>query len=394
MKILIISQYYEPEPFLIHDKVKELVRFGHKVTVITGLPNYPKGNILDGYKPGKFVEEGIEIIRVNLRPRKTGKVNLFLNYLSYVKEANKAVDALSNDFDIVYVYQLSSVLMAIPAIRYKKKYKVPMILYCLDLWPASLISGGIRKGSLPYSLFKIISKWIYKKADSIHISSRQFESYFKQELNINRNFIYNPQYSLDYDVEYSQNDTLYDKDKINITFTGNVGEMQSLDTIINSMTAINKNVVYNIVGEGSKLENLKALTRQLNLEDRVIFHGRKPAELMGQYMAQSDALVVSMKDDEVISYTLPAKVQSYLRSGKFILGSINGEAAEVIKQSDAGLVAPAEDVNGFIEIVKYFIEHYEVCTQKGLSGPAFYQKHFGKDKFIEILSEDMRRITR
>lgn len=77
--------------------------------------------------------------------------------------------------------------------------------------------------------------------------------------------------------------------------------MQSLDTIINSINEINKNVVYNNVEEGSKLNDLKALTRQLNLEDRVIFHGRKLAELMGQ----SDTLVVSMKGNEVISYTLP-----------------------------------------------------------------------------------------
>lgn len=394
MKVLFLTQYYDPEPFIIHDKARAIVEEGHSVTVVTGVPNYPDGKIYKGYKTGNYKEDDVEIIRVNLRPRKSGAKNLFLNYLSFVKEANKIIKGLDDSFDVVYVYQLSPVIMAIPGIKYKKKHKVPLILYCLDLWPASLISGGIKKGSLPYLAFKIISKKIYKKADSIHISSRQFENYFKNELNINGNFIYNPQYSGDQTIISYQKDPLFNVDKINITFTGNVGEMQSLDTIIKAMSTINKNVIFNIVGDGSKLKDLKLLTQQLKLQDRVLFHGRKPAEMMGSYMQQSDALVVSMKKDEVISYTLPAKVQSYLQSGKFILGSIDGEAANVISQSGAGKVSNAEDIEGFANLVNYFIENIDECKQSGLSGPKYYNDHFGKDKFIKILSEDMRRITK
>ncbi|MGV2874568.1 glycosyltransferase family 4 protein [Macrococcus capreoli] len=393
MNILVISQYYEPEPFLIHDKIKELIIYGHKVTVVTGLPNYPKGEIIDGYYPGKTEKDGVEIIRVNLRPRKKGSKNLFLNYLSFINESTKVIKSLKTKFDLIYVYQLSPVLMALPAIKYKRINKVPLIIYCLDLWPASLISGGIKKGSIPYRVFKLLSKRIYKKADSIHISSRQFEKYFNDELNIYRNFIYNPQYSVPLDSYIDQNSNIFDNKKINITFTGNVGEMQSLDTIIHSMKNINNNVILHIVGDGSKLNDLKLLTNKLNLKERVIFHGRKPADLMGKYMFNSDALVVSMKKDEVISYTLPAKIQSYLQSGKFIIGSINGEAADVILDSKAGIVAPAEDVISFSNLVNDFIENKDRYADCGKNGPKYYEQHFGKDRFIKVLLEDMRRMA-
>lgn len=394
MKILIISQYYEPEPFLVHDKVKELVKLGHKVTVITGLPNYPKGNILDGYNPGRFVEDGVEIVRLNVRPRKNGAKNLFLNYISFVLQASNYIKKLDERFDIVYVYQLSPVLMGIPAIKYKKKYKVPMILYCLDLWPESLISGGIRKDSLIYKIFKIISKRIYRNADSIHISSMLFSKYFKDNLGIDKALIYNPQYANESKLnnrDYANND-LFLKDKVHLTFTGNIGEMQNLSVVINALTKVDEKVHFNLIGDGSKLEDTKTLAKQLKVEDKVTFHGRQPAELMSEYMDQSDALIITMKDDEFISYTLPAKVQSYLQSGKFIIGSIDGEAANVITESQAGAVTKANDSDALARLINDFVTNIEMYKEQGLKGPVYYKENFGKNQFINILINDMERL--
>ena len=88
MKILIVTQNYYPEQFRINDISKELVNRGHDVTVLTGLPNYPQGKIYDGYEDKekrREVIDGVKVIRVNERPRKSGgAINLFLNYYSFV----------------------------------------------------------------------------------------------------------------------------------------------------------------------------------------------------------------------------------------------------------------------------------------------------------------------
>lgn len=392
MNIIVFSQYYEPEPFLIHDKMKRLVELGNEVTVVTGLPNYPKGELISGYKAGKSEIDGVKIVRLPIRPRKNGTKNLFLNYLSYAMKASKYTRKLEDSFDAIFVYQLSPVFMAIPAVVLKKRINKPIVLYCLDLWPESLVSGGVKKNSLIYNIVKLISKKIYKAIDRIEISSKSFEKYFKQTLKIQGDFVYNPQYAVDENSDYADTDINFPKNKINISFTGNIGEMQGLEVAIKAMKNVDEKVVLHIVGDGSKKESLEKLANELNVIGKIKFHGRKPVEQMKSVMENSDALLVTMKNDEVISYTLPAKVQSYLKSGKFIIGSINGEAADVIKESKAGIVSPAEDVQALIENINKFLDNLEFYKAKGKNGPIYYNENFGKDKFIEILLKDMESL--
>ncbi|PKE12569.1 glycosyltransferase family 4 protein [Macrococcoides caseolyticum] len=393
MKIIVFSQYYEPEPFLIHDKMKRLVELGHDVTVITGLPNYPKGELIFGYKTGNSEIDGVKIVRLPIRPRKKGIKNLFLNYLSYAMKASKYVRKLEDSYDAIFVYQLSPVFMAIPAVVLKKRINKPIVLYCLDLWPESLVSGGVKKGSLIYNIVKLISKKIYKAIDRIEISSKSFEKYFKQTLKIQGDYVYNPQYAVDENSDYVDTDIDFSEDKINISFTGNIGEMQGLEVAIKAMKNVDDKVVLHIIGDGSKKEALESLANELNIKSKIKFHGRKPVEQMKSVMENSDALLVTMKNDEVISYTLPAKVQSYLKSGKFIIGSINGEAADVIKESKAGIVSPAEDEIKLAENINLFVNNYDEFKKSGFRGTEYYNNNFGKDKFIQILLNDLKDIT-
>ncbi|PKE07884.1 glycosyltransferase WbuB [Macrococcoides caseolyticum] len=393
MNLIVFSQYYEPEPFLIHDKMKELVNSGNNVTVVTGIPNYPKGELISEYQAGNSVIDGVKIVRLPIRPRKKGTKNLFLNYLSYAMKASKYARKLEDSFDAIFVYQLSPVFMAIPAIVLKKRINKPIVLYCLDLWPESLVSGGVKKNSLIYNIVKLISKKIYKAIDRIEISSKSFEKYFKQMLKIQGDYVYNPQYAVDENSDYVDTDIDFPKNKINISFTGNIGEMQGLEVAIKAMKNVDEKVVLHIVGDGSKKEALESLANELNIKSKIKFHGRKPVEQMKSVMENSDALLVTMKDDEVISYTLPAKVQSYLKSGKFIIGSINGEAADVIKESKAGIVSPAEDEIKLAENINLFVNNYDEFKKSGFRGTEYYNNNFGKDKFIQILLNDLKDIT-
>ena len=122
MKVLVISQYYYPEPFKIHEICEELVKRGHEVTVITGQPNYPDGDLIEGF-PNQQILNGVEVIRTDIVLRGHNPISLIRNYLSYPRVAKKSIKNLHKEFDIVFVYQLSPVLMIKPALYYKKKYK-------------------------------------------------------------------------------------------------------------------------------------------------------------------------------------------------------------------------------------------------------------------------------
>ncbi|QIH77986.1 glycosyltransferase [Macrococcoides canis] len=392
MNIIVFSQYYEPEPFLIHDKMKRLVELGHDVTVVTGLPNYPKGELISGYNPGVYDIDGVKVIRLNVRPRRNGSKNLFLNYCSYAYKASKYTKNLKSNYDVIYVYQLSPVLMAIPAIALKKRIKKPIVLYCLDLWPESLVLRGIKKNSIIYKIFKLISKKIYTSVDLIEISSKSFEKYFNNVLKIKKNMIYNPQYSIEGETKEIETDINFLKDYVNITFTGNIGQIQGLEVAIHAMIKVKNKVILHIVGDGSNKEKLVELAERLEVDHRVIFHGRKPIEHMKSVMDKSDALLVTMKADEVISYTLPAKVQSYLNSGKFILGSIDGEAADVIRKSKAGLVSSAGNAIDLAKNIDEFVNKYDYYFKQGQQGIKYYNENFGKEKFIQILLNDLQEV--
>lgn len=325
MKILVICQCYYPEQFRINDICEELVKKENKVTVLTGLPNYPEGKVPKEYKffkKRKETHNGVNIIRTFEIGRRKGSVFRILNYCSYMISASLKAIFLSRDYDCVYVYQLSPVTMAIPGIIYKKKNKKKLHLYCLDLWPASLTAGGIKKESYFYRLMKKVSRWIYKSADTISITSKKFEEYLEQELGIkNKKIIYLPQYA-----EKAYND-INVKDnfekEVNFVFAGNIGEAQSVETIINAANEItDERIKIHIVGSGSNLEECKELAKNMGLKN-VIFYGKKTINEMKYFYEMADAMLITLKKDDVINMTLPGKIQSYMAASKPIIGAID-----------------------------------------------------------------------
>lgn len=385
MKILVICQYYYPEPFRISDICEELVKQGHKVDVVTGIPNYPMGEIYEGYRKGKKRDEiinGVNIHRCFTIGRKHGVFHRFLNYYSYAFSSSQYVKSLNDGYDVVFVNQLSPVMMAKAGIAYKKKHHKKLVLYCLDLWPASLTAGGV-KGGVIYKWFYRESKKIYHAADKILITSKSFSDYFEKEFNIT-DTVYLPQYAED---TFTPEQCRKEPDEfIDLMFAGNVGTAQSVDTIIKAAALCKdiENLRWHIVGDGSELENCKKLANNLGVTS-VIFHGRKGLDEMPNYYAMADAMLVTMQNNPVLSMTLPGKVQSYMAAGKPIIGSIDGETRDVIKNAEAGFTCNAENEYALAECVKQYIsKKMDSFSEKAYM---YYSKYFCKATFIQSLEE-------
>lgn len=388
MKILVICQYYKPEPFRISDICEELVQRGHDVTVVTGVPNYPMGEIYEEYKNGEKRDEilnGVKVHRCFTIGRKHGAVYRFLNYYSYMFSSTQSIKKLSENYDVVFVNQLSPVMMANAGIKYKKKYGVPLVMYCLDLWPESLVAGGINRDSIIYSFFHRVSEKIYKQANKILITSKSFADYFEKEFGIT-DTEYLPQYAES--IFTPEQCRKIPNDYIDLMFAGNVGAAQSVDTIIKAakLTSDIPNLRWHIVGDGSELENLKAVAKDM---DNVIFHGRKALEEMPRYYAMADAMLVTMQKDPVLRLTLPGKVQTYMAAGKAIIGTIDGETALVIKEAECGLCGEAEDARTLAENIRKFI--YMDKEILGMNAKKYYDEHFDKVLFIDGLETEFTK---
>ena len=389
--ILVVCQYYKPEPFRHPDICEELVKCGYDVTVVTGLPNYPMGKIYDGYRRGKKrneVIEGVRIHRCFTVGRKSGTIFRFLNYYSFVISSKAYIKKIKQQYDLVYVHQLSPVMMAAAGILYKKKHNIRLVLNCLDLWPESLLIGGVHKNSIIYNLFDNISKKIYRQADIILVTSKCFSEYFRDKFGIN-NVIYLPQYAEE--IFKPEECKKISDDYIDVMFAGNVGVAQSVDTMIKAakLTKDIQNLRWHIVGDGSEIGRIKDMAKGM---EQVIFHGRKPLDEMPKYYAMADAMLITMKKDDVLSMTLPGKVQTYMAAGKPILGAIHGETQQIIKDAGCGICGPAEDAIKLAQNVQAFVRQRDK-GQFGINARDYYDNYFAKSMFMSKLRNVFDKCT-
>jgi glycosyltransferase involved in cell wall biosynthesis len=282
-------------------------------------------------------------------------------------------------------------MMAYAGIKYTKKYNKELVLYCLDLWPDSLVAGNVKRGSVVYKIFHSISNKIYHQADRILITSREFKKYFISEFNIDEKKIeYLPQYAENIFTE-EVNKNIYKKDTFDMMFAGNIGAAQSVQTIIRAAKELEtvRNIKWYIVGDGSELENCKKLVDELKLNS-IIFYGRKPISEMLQYYAMADVMLVTLSNDPILSLTLPSKVQTYMAAGKPIIGAANGETAVVINEAGCGYCCAAEDYMALADLVLTKYDNEE-CKKFSNNAISYYRKHFTKESYINLLMYELQR---
>lgn len=399
MRILIVSQYFWPEFFIINDVVQTLSSQGHSIKVLTGKPNYPNGKIFDGYTQQgvqeEFFAKDIPVFRAPLRPRKTaGAKNLFLNYWSFIWNGLRFFPAAvkNEQYDVIFVFAPSPITMAIPAIYLKWKLKTHLVIWVQDLWPESLSATGFIKNRLILRLVKYLVKAIYYFSDTLLVQSKAFIEpvtalskgekvhYFPNVINDDRKVGISESEHLSKELE-----TVLDN-HFCFMFAGNIGQAQSIETIICAAEKIQhiSEIKLIIVGSGSALASAKRMVEQKQLHN-VIFTGRYPAEVMPFLFSKAKGLLVTLRDQDIFSYTVPSKVQAYLCAGRPIIASINGEAARVIVEAKSGLVCSAEDSGGLAdkmselfymsqaerEVIgengrRYFLENFELkqkCTE-------------------------------
>lgn len=391
MKILVVCQHYWPEPYPLEDVCEELAKRGHTVHVVTGIPNYPMGYIYPEYRHGRNRRQernGVTIRRTFTIGRRNNLIFRFLNYFSYPISSALYVCGLKEEYDVVFANQTSPVMMVSAALAYARKHRKKAVLYCMDLWPASVSAGGVKEGSLIYRLFDRISDFLYRRADKILVTSRMFTSYFEEQFGIRGETVeYLPQYA---DSRFETLPPWEADGLINLVFAGNVGAAQSLDTVLQAAELLRteENLRWHIVGDGSELERLKAKAAQMQLE-QVVFHGRRPMEEMPAYYAMADAMLVTLTSDPVISMTLPGKVQTYMAAGKPVLAAANGEIPEVIRSSGCGFCAEAEDARGLADAVRAFLN----CEDKaalGRNARTYYENHYTRDLFMDHLERVLK----
>lgn len=387
MKVLVVCQHYWPENFRVTEICEALVSRGHQVTALVGLPNYPTGKVPAEYKRFRNRRQqrnGVVIRRCLEIGRRPGKLGLAVNYVSYMTSASLKALFIKRDFDVIYAFSTSPVLMSLPASLLRCFVKQKLMIYVMDIWPACLSAMNVGENTALYAFMRRVSRWVYARADRIIYSSKRFQGYLRSVHGIEvDDDSYMPQFA---DDVFSQPLPPKVPDGMTqLVFAGNIGRMQAVDVLVRAADMLRDQPVrWHIVGDGSEYEACVRLTKELHVEALVTFYGRKPLEDMPAFYAMADALLVSLRDDVSVNDTLPGKVQGYMAAGRPVLGSIAGETPYVIEQAQCGFCAPPGDAQAFAQAVQRFLAAPDAIAM-GRRAREYYEAHFTKKNHIDRL---------
>lgn len=401
MKILIVSQYFFPEEFKINDLAREFVIRGHRVSVLTGKPNYPKGEYYEGYQYKGVVKEdyfGSEVIRVPLRKRGSGGgKNLVLNYFSFVYNAYKYIRHNKMEFDAILVYEISPITQAYPALYCKRKYGGKVLLWVQDLWPESVTAAGGVNNGFALCVLDMMVKRIYSKCDVLLVQSDGFKKSILSKGDFESKIVYAPNWAEDLYLEKkmvnADNISAMIPKGFKVMFAGNVGVAQDVDSIVKAANETRDipEIKWVIVGDGRARANVEEQARKLGLTETIVFLGRHPMEQMPTFFSFADIMVISLKDEYIFSLTIPAKTQSYMASGKPIVSMLNGEGTRIVEEAKCGLTAQSGDFKTLADNVKKLYKaNKEELLQMGKRGLDYYLTHFDKKMVVDNIFNFMK----
>ncbi len=398
MKICIFTNHFYPEDFKVNDIAFELAKLGYEVTVLTAIPDYPKGKFYDGYSLFKRRHEivnGVNVIRLPIIPRgKGGAIRLVLNYLSYYfcLSIFTFFHSFKHKYDRVFVHLTSPFFIGVCARKLAKRQQIPLLFWVLDLWPESLISaGGISNPLIIKPQIKMVQK-VYNQCTKILISSKGFEKSICEKGNYKDKLVYFPNWAEDVkgecpkDFDIRQIKPFDEEGNFIILFAGNIGEAQNLDAVIESAKLLKteKQIKFVFIGDGRRKEHLMNLVKEYELEETVFFPGRFPIETMPVFMNAASVLLFSLKDELCFNLTVPAKVQFYMSQGKPILAMINGDGAELVKEANCGFSVNAGDIESFVNVViKIASVSKEELNKMGNNAKRFYKQNFTKEQRLK-----------
>ena len=359
MRILFLTQWYQPEPATLHQELAQtLIARGHKVTVLTGFPNYPSGKLYPGYRIRPLQREvlaGVPVVRVPLYPdhSRSGLLRI-ANYFSFALSAGLLGAGVVGRPDVLFVYH-PPLTIGLPAMLLSRFWRVPFVYQIQDLWPDTLKATGMVHSERALQAVDWLARVIYREAAAIPVISHGFARRLRErgvparKLHIISNWVdqglYHPE-----QPDSHLSEQLGMAGRFNIMFAGNMGAAQHLETVIDAAKILETvpQIQFIFVGDGVAQEDLKARAQEYGLSN-VRFLGRYPSQDMNKLYALADVLLVHLKNDPLFEITVPHKIFAYMAVGKPILCAVNGEASQTVRDTGAGIVCKPQSPDTLAE---------------------------------------------
>ncbi|UZN04143.1 glycosyltransferase family 4 protein [Cellulomonas sp. S1-8] len=402
--VLLLTQWFDPEPaFKGLLFARELVRRGHRVTVLTGFPNYPGGRVYDGYRIRARQYErmdGVDVVRVPLYPsHDRSAIKRVLNYVSFAASASVAALTVPRP-DVVYVYHPPATV-GLPAMVLRWLRGVPFVYDVQDLWPDTLSATGMLRNPTALRLVAAWMRAVYGSAARVTVLSAGFKRSIvargvkPDHVEVIPNWTHEtapvaPRPSPERARE------LGFTAEVHVVFAGQMGAAQALDVVLDAAAVLadDERIRFVLIGGGIDSDRLRAERDRRGLLN-VELLPRRPPEEIGEILALGDGLLVHLRDDPLFRITVPSKTQAYLRAGRPVLMGVRGDAAELVEQAEAGIAFEPENADDLVRAVRQLASMTaDERHAMGARGADYYQQHLalqqGVGRFEALLSDVAR----
>jgi colanic acid biosynthesis glycosyl transferase WcaI len=401
LRVGFVSHWFDPEggaaahPGVVARALRDQ---GHDVTVLTGFPTYPDGNVFPGYKLRPWrseVQDGLKVLRGAIYPSHDSRsAHRGANYLSFaLSGATLAVSAL-RDVDVLYVYS-SPATTALPAMALKATTGIPYVLHIQDLWPETVLSSGLigaESGRVERVLHRFCDA-AYRHAHTVAVTSPGMA-----ERITDRGV---PASKVKWIPNWADEGSFYPTSTSAAThsalgplraytamYAGNFGELQSLETVIEAADHLRgrADIGFVLVGAGVAEGRLRAMVEARAL-DNVRFLPPQPFKQMADVLSAGDTQLVSLRDAPLFASTLPSKLQATLAAGRPVVGAVRGDAARVIRESGAGDAVSPGDASALARAVARQADLSISARQDlGTRGRRYYEENFSEAVLAKQLS--------
>ena len=398
MRAVIITQYYPPEPVRIPHGLADR---GHGVRVLTAYPNYPDGEIAEGYRQrwNRREDDGkVRVRRLSIFiSRSRSPVARVWNYASFSLSPSLAWSFM-RDAGVIYAYTTQLTTAFAPDV-WRRTKGLPFVLHIQDLWPDPVTgSSMVRGGFLKKSIYAILRPWIsaaYRRSAAvIAITLTMHEMLIKRGMGARK--LHTVLNGADESVlqrdQAGRTQLGAQTSKLSIVYAGNLGELQDLETVVRAAAQVKDRIDFTLtlVGAGVAEPRLKRLAIELDATN-VVFRGYVPFGEMGDIYASSDFQMVSLADLRIFRGTIPSKFQGSLVNGIPVITTVAGDVSDIVLTQQIGLVSIPGDVDG---LAVTFCAAYALTTNErramGENARNYYLAEMsmksGIDRIEEILA--------
>ena len=396
MRVLVLSQYFWPENFRVNELTESLVRRGHLVTVLTGVPNYPEGRVFEDFArdPSSYSEyQGARVIRVPMLTRGKGALRLVLNYASFAACASLLGPSRLRgcEFDVIFVFETSPVTVGIPSSVLRYLRRTPVVFWVLDQWPETLEAVGVVRSKRILGLVGRLVRWIYARCDLVLSQSKGLIPRIQGYCDRPEKVRYFPNWSdllPGHDAVEPAAEIPVAPGVFTVLYAGNIGEAQDFPAVLQAadLLANNPRIRWVIVGSGRMADWVTEEIARRGLQERIVMAGRFPPERMASIYPHADALLVCLRRDPLFAMTVPGKLQTYLGVGLPVVGMLDGEGGAIIREAGAGFACAAGDSAGLADAVgKLASMGPEQRSEMGRRARDYSRREFDKERLMDRL---------